>query len=192
MGVIKPVIKFCFENPDDTLGRSEDSCHIKIVFLLLWELGWDPIHQIMLGFEIPKERMWTEQKAAVVPDIVVADDQGTYLVGEVKHWYATLGDKHINQIRGYQRALNSPLAFLTNGHHWIVFDAGTGNTVIDRKFSHFEEMIYTLEISIGPDVAKVPSKFPYNRALKVGLSMSKQDSLPAVEKRQESTISNIT
>jgi hypothetical protein len=98
-------------NPEATLGRSEDSVHIKVVFLLLWELGWDPVKQIMLGFEIPKERMGQEQKAAVVPDIVVADEGGTYLVGEVKHWHTGLSSTHIMQIQRYQHALNVPESF---------------------------------------------------------------------------------
>ena len=183
---VRTVIQSCFENPENTLGKSEDSCHIKIVFMLLWELGWDPVNQIMLGFEIPKERMGPEQKAAVVPDIVVADKQGTYLVGEVKHWYIALGEKHIEQVRGYQRALNSPMAFLTNGHHWIVLGTDGGKPIFDNEFSRFEEMITGLKILIGPAALKNPNRFPYNRALDVGLSMGKSDCIPSVARGKES------
>lgn len=182
---VRTVIQSCFENPKNTLGKSEDSCYIKIVFMLLWELGWNPVNQIMLGFEIPKERMGSEQRAAVVPDIVVADQQGTYLVGEVKHWYVSLGEKHMNQVRGYQRALDFPMAFLTNGHHWIVLSTDDERPIFDRDFSRFEEMISELKVLIGPTAAKNASKFPYNRALDVGLSMSKSDCIPSVARGKE-------
>ena len=51
------VLKGCFSDPSRTLGCIEKNCEMKIIFLVLWELGWDPVKNIVLNFQIPKERI---------------------------------------------------------------------------------------------------------------------------------------
>lgn len=162
------ILANCFNHPPNTLGRSEDSVLIKVVFMLLWDLGWDPVNQIMLGFEVPKERMGTDQKAAVVPDIVVADRTGIYLVGEVKHWYTNLSNTHLEQVRRYQQALGGPRAFLTNGHHWVIFESG--RELFNRALQNGDEMHQTLSDLIGLNAISKAVPFPYDNALEIGLS----------------------
>lgn len=127
----------------------------------------------MLGFEVSKERMDSERKSAVVPDIVVADRGGTYLVGEVKHWYINDLQKHIGQIQGYQRALEAPRAFLTNGHRWMIFDLENEKPALDKDFTDCREMIEGLRQWVGRTAIRKSAPFPYRNAYEIGLSMGR-------------------
>jgi len=190
MSDVVSIIENCFDRPEEVLGKSEDSCHIKVVFMLLWELGWDPVRQIMLGFEIPKERMGPDQQAAVVPDIVVADEKGTYLVGEVKHWFTALSQKHIDQIIGYKRALNAPYGFLTNGRDWMVFGKEHDIPILESSFGTATEMLTKLRPLIGPGGIRESAPFPYSNALNIGLSMNTVSC--SYHNKEEKTMPNYT
>ena len=164
------VLKGCFEAPLHTLGENETNCVTKIVFLTLWELGWNPISQIMLKFQIPKDKVDKPAQASNEADVVVVDSGKIFLVGEVKDWYESLGSKEITQTRIYQKALNAPSAFLTNGHKWLIFEQTNSSPLFSYEFDDAENMLLRLRDTLGQ--GKLTSNpLPYENALEKGLSI---------------------
>jgi len=170
------VIQACFNNPHLSLGGiSEINCQVKIIFLTLWELGWDPVQQLFLNFAIPKERMKKSPRmASAAADIVAANSGGIYLVCEVKYWNSPYLANSTDQVREYQEALDAPRSCLTNGRRWIIFDKENENPLIDETFSNVDEMLSGIKDWIGPQTIMIPSPYPYSEAFELGIATAKR------------------
>lgn len=117
------VIQRIFEDAEDSLGTIERNTEVKVVFLVLWELGWDPVHEIALCFHIPRSRVRPPAKAAVAADLALRDELGLCGIGEVKQWcYKKDWANAERQISRYRDALEVPLAFVTRGRRWTVWE----------------------------------------------------------------------
>ena len=176
VGFLRNVIQSCFENPHLSLGGvSEVNCQVKIIFLTLWELGWDPVQQLFLNFAIPKERMKKSPRmASAAADIVAANSAGIYLVCEVKYWDSPYLANSTDQVREYQEALDAPRSCLTNGRRWIIFDKENENPLIDETFSNVDEMLSGIKDWIGPQTITIPSPYPYPEAFELGIATAKR------------------
>jgi hypothetical protein len=175
-GSLKNVIQACFNNPHLSLGGvSEVNCQVKIIFLALWELGWDPVHQLFLNFAIPKERMKKSPRmASAAADIVAANSAGIYLVCEVKYWDSPNLIRSFDQVREYQEALDAPRACLTNGRRWIVFNKDNENPLMDETFAGVDDMLSGIKEWIGPQTITIPSPYPYPEAFELGIATAKR------------------
>lgn len=173
---IRSVIQSCFNTPQLSLGgTSEVNCQIKMVFLSLWVLGWDPVHQLFLNFQIAKEHMRKSSRmASAAVDIVAATQEGIYLVCEVKYWNSPSLAGSIGQVREYQEALNAPNACLTNGKRWIVFDKNNENPSLDENFLTADQMLSTIKDWISPQAITIPSPYPYLEAFELGIATAKK------------------
>jgi len=158
-------------------GASEINCQFKMIFLTLWELGWDPVHQLFLNFQIAKEHMQKSPRmASAAADIVAATQEGIYLVCEVKYWNNPNLTKFVTQVKEYQEALNAPMACLTNGRRWIVFAKNSEVPLMDMEYKNTEEMFRELRKFISPEAIRAPSPYPYPDAFKLGISIAKKTS----------------
>jgi hypothetical protein len=171
---LRQVLKSCFASPATSLGRIERNCEVKILFLAMWEIGWDPVHQLLLDFQIDKEAVGEGTYMRVAPDIIVRNQSGIVLAGDAKHWEENL-NKYFNQIRKYQTALGVKRAFLTNGHRWVVFDINSDSPAFDEDFHDPERMISTLRIWIGPSSVTWNGVFKYDKIVEKGLSLHKEN-----------------
>jgi hypothetical protein len=104
------------------LGVVERNVEIKVVAPLLELLGWDPVLEIHWGFRIPVV-LADGTRAKREADVVIADENQVYLVGEVKAarldgdpWAA------IMQLLNYMHALGAARGFITNGHTWLLIN----------------------------------------------------------------------
>lgn len=163
------VLEDCFRAPRYALGENEANCVSKIVFLTLWELGWNPVSQILLSFQVPKERVNKPAQASNAADVVVVDGSNVFLVGEVKDWAEPLGPEEITQVRTYQKALGAPRSFLSNGHRWLIFD-NSDEPRHSFEFRGAEDMLSSLTDFLG-EGRLASSPFPYDNALEFGLSI---------------------
>lgn len=171
MRQVRQILNECFINPRETLGRIEKNCEIKILFLTLWELGWDPATQLLFDFQLDKEAMNEGAYSSAAPDIVIKDEDGILMVGDAKQWEENLY-KHFSQINQYQKALLVTRSFLTNGHQWVIF--GINNEVIfDESFDDPDHMIETLKGWLGPDSMNTAGVLAYNGIIEKGMSLYK-------------------
>lgn len=172
MDELRAVLEACFINPAATLGRIERNCEVKILFLTLWELGWDPASQLLLDFQVDKEAIGEGTYMRVAPDIIIRDGAGILMVGDAKHWGKNLNN-YFDQVRRYQRALGVTRGFLTNGHRWVIFGDDNGNVIFDKDFSDSGEMISALKHWIGPGCINRSGVLVYDKLLEKGLSLHK-------------------
>src|SRR3989338_11235930 len=109
------LIKEALRCPEDYLGTVEMNTEIKVIYFTLCALGWDPVKDIALGFQINKrnfprkDKSNKEAKAANAADFVLRDGDHLCAVGEVKHWFASdkkTWDAGIEQMKRYQEALD--------------------------------------------------------------------------------------
>ena len=170
MEELRKVLKGCFANPTATLGRIEKNCEVKILFLTLWELGWDPVSQLFLDFQVDKEAIGEGTYMRVAPDIIIKDGTGVLLVGDAKYWGENLNN-YFGQVRKYQNALGVTRAFLTNGHRWVIFGADKEKALFDEDFRDPDQMIAMLKHWIGPGCIKDSGVLTYNNILEKGLSL---------------------
>jgi predicted type IV restriction endonuclease len=125
---LEAVITQALQNSKDTLGTIERNTEIKVVYLTLWALGWDPVSDIACNFHVHRFKFQGgSAKMAKAVDFAVRDSTGGIcLLGEVKQWSTNVESKRWEkgkeQILKYQQAINIPRAFLTNGSVWLVFD----------------------------------------------------------------------
>jgi hypothetical protein len=124
------VIQRAFDAPSTSLGTVERNTEIKVVFLMLWELGWDPVNKIATCFQIRRDSFKPPAKAALAADPALRDDFGLCAIGEVKQWYDSDWPKAEEQLRRYQSSLMLPRAFLTCGWKWTV--------LTESESHHFE------------------------------------------------------
>jgi hypothetical protein len=102
------------------LGAIERNVEIKIVAPLLELLGWDPVLEVNWGFQIPIAVV-DGRRVTREADVVIADEGGIYLVGEVKA-LGTYSDPWaaIPQLLNYMHALGAERGFVTDGHTWLI------------------------------------------------------------------------
>jgi hypothetical protein len=158
MPQILPILRDCFRSPDLLLGNTERNTEIKIAFLTLWELGWDPANQVAMGFHIGTQNFTCPTDgatgAAKPADFATGSKSELCVVGEVKAWCEWDLRKYLSQVWGYQWALEFPRAFLTNGHQWMVWDFSgrcvEPKPVLDREFDSPDDMISTLRPILSP------------------------------------------
>jgi hypothetical protein len=112
------------EQPVPALGSIERNTEIKLVFFTLCALGWDPVDDIAFAFQISTKNLHGTAKAAHAADFALRDDKGLCAIGEAKHWGAKelSWAQGLKQVRRYQEALKTPLAFITCGNRWCVLD----------------------------------------------------------------------
>ena len=123
---LEAVISQALQNHETTLGTVERNTEIKVVYLTLWALGWDPIQDIACNFHIPRNKFQGDRvKMAKAVDFAVRDSSGGIsLLGEVKQCSvkAKKWEKGIEQIQIYQKAIKAPRVFLTSGFRWLILD----------------------------------------------------------------------
>lgn len=155
---VREALQRCFENPnDDYLGGIERNVEVKIVFLTMVELGWDPAASLGLNFQIPKKWVGGSATTSLAVDLVARDDDGICVAGEIKsqHHGVKLCE-HKDQILRYRNALRAPLAFLTNGRQWILFPE-EGKEPIHKEpfnFTTVDQMLETLGPYLRPGMVK--------------------------------------
>lgn len=125
-----------FANPKKYLGTIERNTEIKVVYLILQALGWNPVQDTALAFQIPRKKVGEIARAAHAVDFALRDAVGLCALGEAKQWF--IRDKEwavaVNQIKRYQTAVRAPRAFLSCGWRWIIFDeAGKESHRIEGK-----------------------------------------------------------
>lgn len=114
------------QNPDTALGTGERNTEIKIAFLVLWALGWDPVNEIALGAQIERGKLG-DAKSSNAADFLVRDGAGKIcVVGEAKHWFLRekAWETGRQQLIRYLNAVRAPRGFLTSGKTWCVIRDG--------------------------------------------------------------------
>lgn len=148
----REILRRCFENPADSLGGIERNVEVKIVFLTMVELGWDPATRLGLNFQIPKELFGGAATTSLAIDLVARDDVGICVAGEIKARHKVNLGVHIPQILRYRDALRAPLAFLTNGSQWMLFRGQDKKPFIDPTFTSVDQMLEILGQHLRPGV----------------------------------------
>jgi hypothetical protein len=158
----REILQRCFDNPANCLGGIERNVEVKIVFLTMVELGWDPATNLGLNFQIPKELFGGAATTSLAIDMVARDDIGICVAGEIKAHRKVNLDAHVCQILRYQDALRAPLAFLTNGSQWMLFRGQEKRPYIDQTFTSVDEMLDVLGHHLCPSVVKGnPAQFDW-------------------------------
>lgn len=121
---LEALLDIAFKQPGAVLGTVERNTEIKVVYLMLWALGWDPVLDIACGFHLPRDKVKGDAKAANAIDFALRDNGGLCAFGEVKQWHvgSKQWDEGLAQIRRYQRAILVPRAFLSCGKRWLILD----------------------------------------------------------------------
>ena len=153
---VRETLQRCFDNPNDYyLGGIERNVEVKIVFLTMVELGWDPAESLGLNFQIDKKRVGGSARASLAVDLVARDADGICVAGEVKSQHHGVKlDDHKRQILKYQKALRAPLAFLTNGRHWILFREKGDEPFLNETFTSVDQMLEALGPYLRPGMVK--------------------------------------
>jgi hypothetical protein len=151
---VRETLQRCFDNPNDCLGGIERNVEVKIVFLTLVELGWDPAASLGLNFQIPKELFGDATTTSLAIDMVARDDIGLCIAGEVKAHHKVKLEVHMCQILRYRDALRAPLAFLTNGSRWMLFRENGSKPFLDETFTSVDQMLEILAPHLRPGVVK--------------------------------------
>ncbi len=157
------LIQQAFNGADDHLGTVERNTEIKVVYLMLWELGWHPIREIGSCFQIDKNSVTPPADAALAADYVLRKDEDLCAVGEVKYWkIGSRGSKEwpkaVAQARQYQAALGVPWAFITCGHRWTILDdQGRDAYDFEAKENNVESLLKDLRPVLGRDAIKIKS-----------------------------------
>jgi hypothetical protein len=160
---VRETLERCFKNSRDYLGGIERNVEVKIVFLTMVDLGWDPAANLGLNFQIPKNNVENSAAASLAVDLVARDDDGICIAGEVKAHHKVNLDVHIPQILRYRNALGAPLAFLTNGRKWMIFRENENEPFIEITFTSVDQLLETLRQYLRPGVIKGNSeKFDWN------------------------------
>ncbi len=158
----REILQRCFDNPTNCLGGIERNVEVKIVFLTMVELGWDPATNLGLNFQIPKGLFGGAATASLAIDMVARDDIGICVAGEIKAHHKVNLDAHVPQILRYQDALRAPLAFLTNGSQWMLFRGQEKRPFIDQTFTSVDQMLEALGHHLRPGVVKGnPAQFEW-------------------------------
>jgi hypothetical protein len=125
------IIDRVLKQPVPVLGSIERNTEIKLVLFTLCALGWDPIDDIAFAFQISTKNLHGTAKAAHAADFALRDNIGLCAIGEAKHWgvKGLSWARGLNQVRRYQDALKTPLAFITCGNRWCVF--GESSLLVD-------------------------------------------------------------
>lgn len=135
---LEAVISQALQSHETTLGTVERNTEIKVVYLTLWALGWDPIQDIACNFHIPRTKFQDGGvKMAKAVDFAVRDSRGGIcLLGEVKQCSvkSKKWEEGHEQIRIYQKAIKVPRVFLTSGFRWVILDE-YGKTLDDIQNS---------------------------------------------------------
>jgi hypothetical protein len=166
-----------FREPETALGGGERNVEIKIVFLVLWALGWDPVKDVFLGFQIPKEKIGDRAEASHAADFVLRGDQDRVcVVGEAKEWFIDEKGKRweegIRQIERYTKALPVSRAFLACGKKWRIIDANLG--VLDEfEPKDARVLIERLRPCIGKEQVKDKGGLYTAKNWQLGLSRGK-------------------
>ena len=113
-----------FKNPDKHFGSGERNTEVKVCYNLLSCLGWNPITEIAINFQIPKVKLEETAKASHAVDFAIWHDNGVGLLGEVKHWFVNNSGwlDGLEQIKRYQKAIPVQRCFLTCGYRWGILD----------------------------------------------------------------------
>ena len=121
---LESLIQMALDTADDTLGKVERNCEIKIVYLTLWALGWHPIRDIALGFQVSRDKFGGQALAAKAPDFAVRLDNTIVMLGEAKRWrkQGKGWEKGRKQLELYGAAIPVERSFLTSGDRWEVFN----------------------------------------------------------------------
>ncbi|MCX5814359.1 MAG: hypothetical protein NT178_17715 [Proteobacteria bacterium] len=172
---VRRVLKGCFSNPSMSLGKTERNCEVKVLFLTLWELGWDPVTQLFFNFQVDKEAIGEGAYMRGAPDIIIGNRAGILMVGDAKHWQENLNN-YFEQVTTYQKALGLTRAFITNGHRWVIFGSGREGIVFDEEFNDPDYMIDKLKPWIGPDSTNGLGVLAYNGVFEKGLSLHNDNS----------------
>ncbi len=126
-------IQRAFDAPETSLGTIERNTEMKVVFLMLWELGWDPVLEIAGCFQIRRESFEPASRSALAVDVALRDNLGLCAIGEIKQWFDDDWPKGRSQLLRYQSSLKVPRAFLTCGWKWTVFADGEPRTFENRR-----------------------------------------------------------
>lgn len=148
----RDILLRCFENPADSLGGIERNVEVKIVFLTMVELGWDPATKLGLNFQLPKKLFGDAATTSLAIDLVARDDAGVCIAGEIKARHKVNLEAHIPQILRYRDALQAPLAFLTNGSQWMLFRGQEKEPFITPIFASVDQMLEKLSQHLRPGV----------------------------------------
>lgn len=163
---VREILHRCFENPAACLGGIERNVEVKIVFLTMVELGWDPATNLGLNFQIPKELFGHAANTSLAIDLVARDNAGICIAGEIKAYQKVNLRAHIPQILRYRDALRAPLAFLTNGRQWMLFRKKDKTPYIDQTFTSVEQMLEVLSPLLRSGVVEGdPSHFDWQRGI---------------------------
>lgn len=138
----------------NVLGSCERNTEIKIAYLALWALGWDPVADIGLGFQIPAAKIGPKAGGSNAPDFVVRDGAKIFMVGEAKYWAI---DEHEpkkwkggqDKLSTYLHALPAPRGFLTCGKTWIITDQRGQEITTIRATNDGRKLIDQLQRHIG-------------------------------------------
>ena len=165
-----------------TLGAIERNVEIKIVAPLLELLGWDPVLEVNWGFQIPIAVV-DGRRVTREADVVIADEDSIYLVGEVKS-QGTYSDPWaaIPQLLNYMHALGAERGFITNGSTWLIvsdrplaplhpFPADQFDhviAVIDMAQIPFKDFIREIRAHLAPASVQ-PCHWPQSTQTHVGL-----------------------
>lgn len=158
----REILQHCFDNPANCLGGIERNVEVKIVFLTMVELGWDPATNLGLNFQIPKELFGGTATTSLAIDMVARDDIGICVAGEIKAHHKVKLDAHVPQILRYRDSLRAPLAFLTNGNQWWLFREKGDEPFFKETFTSVDQMLEALGPHLRPGVVKGnPAQFDW-------------------------------
>lgn len=149
-----------FQHPDKYIGSGERNTEVKICYNLLPYLGWNPITDIAVGFQIQKTRLGEIARTAHAVDFALRDDAGIRLLGEVKHWLVSNSGWRdgLDQIRRYQRAIPVERCFLSCGHRWAILN-NQGEVVAEiKEKKNINRLIEQLTPYLGKEAETKPVK----------------------------------
>jgi len=119
------IIREALTDPTRLLGLVERNVEAKLISPALELLGWHPARQVLWGPQV--RRVMADRRQDVEADAFVADitDGILRFVVEAKRWTRPLDRKAVDQTLAYLADVGAHRALLTNGHRWLVLDAGS-------------------------------------------------------------------